>query len=261
MKLFPVQQDGTATNQKGGGNRPKMTQQAADEFTRWCSDRIQAISFGSVDIPTFVSFLKEVESPYEVGDYVRSYLGDGKEAKEFSREFLERRSRWMNARKGDGSTSSMEDNLCRPASGNTTAPDRLALKTVPNNHPITPLSSTQTAACEDDTKVRGRQEFMNWLGLNVQDYPTLQNYMRQHSPGFKTEIFFALDLGYHILDAQGRTRLSVRLRSMRKYNESDKKKAADRVNESKPERKLRMSINHRSFYETARAKGGIPILY
>ncbi|OXA51693.1 GRB10-interacting GYF protein 2 [Folsomia candida] len=116
MKLFSVQQDGAATNQKGGSNRPKMTQQAADEFTRWCSDRIQAIASGSVDIPTFVSFLKEVESPYEVGDYVRSYLGDGKEAKEFSREFLERRSRWKNARKGDGLTSSMEDNLCRPAS-------------------------------------------------------------------------------------------------------------------------------------------------
>jgi PERQ amino acid-rich with GYF domain-containing protein len=115
MKMFSVQD-----NEIGGpGKSPRPKTQGMgggsnDEFTRWCSDRIQAIASGSVDIPTFVSFLKEVESPYDVGDYVRSYLGDGKEAKEFSREFLERRSRWKNACKTGG--GSIEDNLCRPAS-------------------------------------------------------------------------------------------------------------------------------------------------
>ncbi|CAJ0957951.1 unnamed protein product [Ranitomeya imitator] len=44
-------------------------------------------------VPTFVSFLREVESPYEVHDYVRAYLGDTPEAKDFSKQFLERRNK------------------------------------------------------------------------------------------------------------------------------------------------------------------------
>ena len=50
-------------------------------------------------VPTFIGFLKDVESPYEVRDYVSSYLGDNKEAGEFARQFVERRSRWKNATK------------------------------------------------------------------------------------------------------------------------------------------------------------------
>ena len=46
-----------------------------------------------VTVPTFVSFLKEVESPYEVHDYIRAYLGDTSEAKEFAKQFLERRAK------------------------------------------------------------------------------------------------------------------------------------------------------------------------
>ena len=45
-------------------------------------------------VPTFVGFLKDVESPYEVTDYVRSYLGDSKAAKDFTKQFIEKRSRW-----------------------------------------------------------------------------------------------------------------------------------------------------------------------
>jgi hypothetical protein len=43
-----------------------------------------------------VAFLKDVESPYEVNDYVRSYLGDSSAASQFARDFLERRSRHKN---------------------------------------------------------------------------------------------------------------------------------------------------------------------
>lgn len=46
-----------------------------------------------VAVPTFVSFLKEVDSPYEVHDYIRAYLGDTSEAKEFAKQFLERRAK------------------------------------------------------------------------------------------------------------------------------------------------------------------------
>lgn len=38
----------------------------------------------------------DVESPYEVHDYVRSYLGEGKDAIEFGKQFLERRSKYKN---------------------------------------------------------------------------------------------------------------------------------------------------------------------
>lgn len=47
----------------------------------------------SLAVPTFASFLKEVDSPYEVHDYVRAYLGDTPEAKDFAKHFLERRAK------------------------------------------------------------------------------------------------------------------------------------------------------------------------
>uniref|UniRef100_A0A673MX51 PERQ amino acid-rich with GYF domain-containing protein 1-like n=1 Tax=Sinocyclocheilus rhinocerous TaxID=307959 RepID=A0A673MX51_9TELE len=44
-------------------------------------------------VPTIVAYLKEVESPYEVLNIICSYLGDTVEAKEFARQFLERRAK------------------------------------------------------------------------------------------------------------------------------------------------------------------------
>lgn len=44
-------------------------------------------------VPTFASFLKEVDSSYEVHDYVRAYLGDTPEAKDFAKQFIERRAK------------------------------------------------------------------------------------------------------------------------------------------------------------------------
>ncbi|XP_046396251.1 GRB10-interacting GYF protein 2-like isoform X2 [Ischnura elegans] len=86
---------------------------AGDEFTQWCLKTLGNLQT-SVDIPTFVGFLKDIDSPYEVSDYVRNYLGDGKEAREFSRNFLERRSRWRNAQKAAAAPPS-EDDMCVPA--------------------------------------------------------------------------------------------------------------------------------------------------
>lgn len=47
----------------------------------------------AVSVATIVAYLKEVESPYEVLDFIRSYLGDTVEAKEFAKQFLERRAK------------------------------------------------------------------------------------------------------------------------------------------------------------------------
>jgi PERQ amino acid-rich with GYF domain-containing protein len=40
-----------------------------------------------------VSFLLEVDSIYEVHDYIKSYLGETPEAHDFAKQFLERRQK------------------------------------------------------------------------------------------------------------------------------------------------------------------------
>lgn len=47
-------------------------------------------------VPTFVAFLKELESPFDVNDYVKSYLGETRDAREFAKHFLEKRSYYRN---------------------------------------------------------------------------------------------------------------------------------------------------------------------
>uniref|UniRef100_A0A3P8SB58 GRB10 interacting GYF protein 2 n=1 Tax=Amphiprion percula TaxID=161767 RepID=A0A3P8SB58_AMPPE len=65
-----------------------------DTFMQWCEQTLHALNTANnLDVPTFASFLKEVDSPYEVHDYVRAYLGDTPEAKDFAKQFLERRAK------------------------------------------------------------------------------------------------------------------------------------------------------------------------
>ncbi|XP_024129558.1 GRB10-interacting GYF protein 2 isoform X2 [Oryzias melastigma] len=65
-----------------------------DTFMQWCEQTLHTLNTANnLDVPTFASFLKEVESPYEVHDYVRAYLGDTSEAKDFAKQFLERRAK------------------------------------------------------------------------------------------------------------------------------------------------------------------------
>uniref|UniRef100_A0A3B3R783 GRB10 interacting GYF protein 1 n=1 Tax=Paramormyrops kingsleyae TaxID=1676925 RepID=A0A3B3R783_9TELE len=70
-----------------------------DGFTTWCEQMLHALNTSannttsSFDVATIVAYLKEVESPYDVLDFIRSYLGDTVEAKEFAKQFLERRAK------------------------------------------------------------------------------------------------------------------------------------------------------------------------
>ncbi|XP_028328195.1 LOW QUALITY PROTEIN: GRB10-interacting GYF protein 2 [Gouania willdenowi] len=65
-----------------------------DTFMQWCEQTLHLLNTANnLDVPTFASFLKEVDSPYEVHDYVRAYLGDTPEAKDFAKQFLERRAK------------------------------------------------------------------------------------------------------------------------------------------------------------------------
>lgn len=72
-------------------------QTGTDEFSQWCEQALRGVNnvttASSVHIPTFCSLIKEVESPYEVYEYVRTYLGDSRETREFAREFIERRKK------------------------------------------------------------------------------------------------------------------------------------------------------------------------
>uniref|UniRef100_A0A671R5U7 PERQ amino acid-rich with GYF domain-containing protein 2 n=1 Tax=Sinocyclocheilus anshuiensis TaxID=1608454 RepID=A0A671R5U7_9TELE len=65
-----------------------------DGFMQWCEQTLHTLNMANnLDVPTFASFLKEVDSPYEVHDYVRAYLGDTPQAKDFAKQFLERRAK------------------------------------------------------------------------------------------------------------------------------------------------------------------------
>ncbi|XP_014474042.1 PREDICTED: PERQ amino acid-rich with GYF domain-containing protein CG11148 isoform X2 [Dinoponera quadriceps] len=81
-----------------------------DEFTQWCNKALSGLQ-ASVDIPTFVGFLRDIESAYEVKEYVRVYLGDTKQSTEFAKQFLEKRSKWRSAQR----PQAQADDLCKPA--------------------------------------------------------------------------------------------------------------------------------------------------
>ncbi|XP_046976940.1 GRB10-interacting GYF protein 2 isoform X6 [Vanessa cardui] len=88
---------------------PKKETSPVAEFEAWCSNVLTSWS-SEIDVPTFVGFLKDIESPYEVKDYVKCYLGESKDANDFARQFLERRSKLL--RVGMVTPS---DDLCSPA--------------------------------------------------------------------------------------------------------------------------------------------------
>ncbi|CAA9997079.1 unnamed protein product [Nesidiocoris tenuis] len=62
-----------------------------DEFMQWCTQTLSKIQSGTVDIPTFVAFLRDIDSPDEVCEYIKLYLGDSAEASDFAQQFIERR--------------------------------------------------------------------------------------------------------------------------------------------------------------------------
>ncbi|XP_071555029.1 GIGYF family protein Gyf-like isoform X1 [Temnothorax nylanderi] len=81
-----------------------------DEFTQWCSKTLSSIQ-ASVDIPTFVTFLRDLETPYEVREYIRVYIGETKQSMEFAKQFLEKRSKLRSAQR----PQVQADDLCKPA--------------------------------------------------------------------------------------------------------------------------------------------------
>ncbi|XP_019850193.1 PREDICTED: PERQ amino acid-rich with GYF domain-containing protein 2 [Amphimedon queenslandica] len=76
--------------------RQLFTGASPDEaFTDWCKRELDKYN-SDVDAVTFVSLLLEVESTYEVHDYIKSFLGETDEVHSFAKEFLERRQKIRN---------------------------------------------------------------------------------------------------------------------------------------------------------------------
>ncbi|XP_015044406.1 GIGYF family protein CG11148 [Drosophila pseudoobscura] len=105
-----------------------------NEFTSWCMRSLDNMT-AKVDVPTFVAFLQDLEAPYEVKDYVRIYLGDGKESSDFAKQFLERRSKYKSLQRAQNAHN---DDMCKPApaitpSGNDNTESKNKQKKVKKN--------------------------------------------------------------------------------------------------------------------------------
>ncbi|XP_036232607.1 GIGYF family protein Gyf isoform X2 [Bactrocera oleae] len=81
------------------------------EFIAWCTKSLNNMNT-KLDVPTFVTFLRDLESPYEVRDYIRMYLGENKESTDFGKQFLERRSKYKNLQRAQNAHN---DDMCKPA--------------------------------------------------------------------------------------------------------------------------------------------------
>ncbi|GFN96468.1 perq amino acid-rich with gyf domain-containing protein 2 [Plakobranchus ocellatus] len=89
---------------KGGGSKQKKDEETVqklfqtrqqDDFTQWVTEKVSRFS-AQIDVPTFVSFIVEVDSPDDVRDYMVSYLGDTRESKDFAKQFVDKRNRSRN---------------------------------------------------------------------------------------------------------------------------------------------------------------------
>ncbi|KAK9875652.1 hypothetical protein WA026_009449 [Henosepilachna vigintioctopunctata] len=81
---------------------------SADDFTNWCSKALANIT-SEIDIPTFVTFLRDIESALDVREYCKEYLGDNAEAQQFASNFLDKRRSFR------PKSQVPKDDMCSPA--------------------------------------------------------------------------------------------------------------------------------------------------
>ncbi|XP_055940782.1 GRB10-interacting GYF protein 2-like [Argiope bruennichi] len=172
----PVQPANVSSN-KGKNVRAKKDEDAVtrlfvshhkptDEFTKWCTEAISSMP-SSVDVPTFVAFLKDIESPYEVYDYVKSYFGEGKEPREFAKQFLEKRSKYRNQAK---QAPSEDNTLWGPAPAITPTVNK-------NPTPTTNENDGGSNMKGKSKKKKGKMQKLDssMLGFTVQSNPDRLN--------------------------------------------------------------------------------------
>ncbi|XP_025082819.1 GRB10-interacting GYF protein 2-like isoform X1 [Pomacea canaliculata] len=142
--------------------------QKKDDFTVWCEAFLQGMDV-TVDIETFVSFLQAVESPYEVHDYVRNYLGEGKDAKEFAKQFLEKRSQFKN--KARMEKRQEEESIWGPAPAVTPREARR----LPQQAPLEQNHGDGSKAKNKKKKKMQKMDGSNLLSFTVEKDPNRKN--------------------------------------------------------------------------------------
>ncbi|XP_018572065.1 GRB10-interacting GYF protein 2 [Anoplophora glabripennis] len=96
-------EESSKTNHNNNNNAP-----SSDEFTNWCYKTLSNITT-SVDIPTFVTFLRDIESALDVREYCKEYLGESTATQQFATNFLEKR------RSFKPKNNAHKDDMCSPA--------------------------------------------------------------------------------------------------------------------------------------------------
>ncbi|KAH8292615.1 hypothetical protein KR054_006467 [Drosophila jambulina] len=150
-----------------------------NEFTNWCMKSLDNMS-AKVDVPTFVAFLQDLEAPYEVKDYVRIYLGEGKESLDFAKQFLERRSKYKSLQRAQNAHN---DDMCKPAPA------------------ITPSSNDST-----DNKVGCNYALLDFLFIFL--FP--KNKQKKVKKNKMTRMDARSILGFSVTAAEGRINVGVR---------------------------------------------------
>ncbi|CAF0919238.1 unnamed protein product [Brachionus calyciflorus] len=80
----------------------------SDEFMKWCTEQLRDFHV-DLHIPTFVNFLREIETCAEIEDYVINYLGESKQAKDFAQQFFVNRESQLSQQSNYGSKQQHED--------------------------------------------------------------------------------------------------------------------------------------------------------
>lgn len=106
VKKQPVKQPKEQANNNANSNNTEVN--SSDEFTNWCIRTLASMNT-QVDIPTFVSFLRSIESALDVRDYCREYLGEKPATQQFAAQFLEKR------RSFKPKPNAHKDDMCSPA--------------------------------------------------------------------------------------------------------------------------------------------------
>ncbi|XP_030747208.1 GIGYF family protein CG11148 isoform X2 [Sitophilus oryzae] len=109
----PKQQKAKTKREETGSKKNNHNNNIDDEFTNWCYKALENLS-SNIDVPTFVNFLRDIESAFEVREYCKEYLGENNSTYQFANSFLEKRRSFK-------SRESQKDDMCSPAPAITPA--------------------------------------------------------------------------------------------------------------------------------------------
>ncbi|PAV83480.1 hypothetical protein WR25_00002 [Diploscapter pachys] len=114
----PVQKPSAKSAKKSVSEEKKREE---DQLIAWFTVRFKKLYAGndSIELDVFVQFLTGVENPSDVEDYIITYTGDTKEAKQFVKDFLQKRIDMRHKNKED--KDDLSSALVAPATGQANA--------------------------------------------------------------------------------------------------------------------------------------------